>query len=271
MEKSLTVSLTSAEEIASCVNYFYLRPDLVYTMPGMKDEIVVWINGGKKRKRKYYMTMYLREAYAIFRELYPQYTISLSMFCQLRPKNVLLLHQTPADQCHCRIHENVFLRLKGLKIVYDSESIWKRIICDAEPSSTCWKMECNACSGGQKFESELDGDLSVTWKQWDLVDKGEKKVLECVVHEGCAAQLVEVIKADMNKVIKHVYTKRVQATEFENDKKSKARVLEMDFAMNYSCEYQNEVQSALWSRGSIMLFTAASWDLCQEGTGSLGA
>ena len=31
----------------------------------------------------------------------------------------------------------------------------------------------------------------------------------------------------------------------------------MDFAMNYACEYQNEVQSALWSRESVMLFTAA--------------
>jgi len=32
----------------------------------------------------------------------------------------------------------------------------------------------------------------------------------------------------------------------------------MDIAMNYSREYQNEVQSALWSRGSVTLFTAAS-------------
>ena len=41
MEKSLTVSKTSAEEITSCVNDLYLRPDIVYFMPGMKDKIVV--------------------------------------------------------------------------------------------------------------------------------------------------------------------------------------------------------------------------------------
>ena len=46
----LTVSQTSAEEIASCVNVFYLRQDIVYTMPGMKDKIVVWINGVKKKQ-----------------------------------------------------------------------------------------------------------------------------------------------------------------------------------------------------------------------------
>ena len=29
------------------------------------------------------------------------------------------------------------------------------------------------------------------------------------------------------------------------------------FAMSYSCEYQAEIQSALWSRASVTLFTAA--------------
>lgn len=31
----------------------------------------------------------------------------------------------------------------------------------------------------------------------------------------------------------------------------------MDYAMSYSCEYQNEIQSALWSCNSVTLFTAA--------------
>ena len=36
--------------------------------------------------------------------------------------------------------------------------------------------------------------------------------------------------------------------------------------MNYSCEYQTEIQSALWSRASITLFTAAAItkDSCQS-------
>ena len=34
-------------------------------------------------------------------------------------------------------------------------------------------------------------------------------------------------------------------------------MLQIDFAMSYSCEYQNEIHSALWSRESVMLFTAA--------------
>ena len=51
--------------------------------------------------------------------------------------------------------------------------------------------------------------------------------------------------------------KRVQAAAFEQDKKDEtSTVLQCDFAMAYSCEYQNEIQSALWSRASVNLFTA---------------
>ena len=53
--------------------------------------------------------------------------------------------------------------------------------------------------------------------------------------------------------------KRIQAQEFEADKSSpNVRILQIDFAMAHECQYQNEVQSALWSRGSVNLFTAAS-------------
>ena len=40
----------------------------------------------------------------------------------------------------------------------------------------------------------------------------------------------------------------------------------MDFAMAYECMYQDEAQSALWSRGSVNLFTAASISKAQSKT-----
>ena len=48
----------------------------------------------------------------------------------------------------------------------------------------------------------------------------------------------------------------MQAQQFEMDKG--VHVLQMDFAMAYECQYQNEVQSALWSRGSVILFIVAA-------------
>ena len=47
---------------------FYFRSDIVYTIPGNGDEMTVWDDNGKHKLQKYYLTMYLKEAYAIFLE-----------------------------------------------------------------------------------------------------------------------------------------------------------------------------------------------------------
>lgn len=51
--------------------------------------------------------------------------------------------------------------------------------------------------------------------------------------------------------------KQIQKEELQNDKRDpNVRFLQLDFA---SCEFQNEIQSALWSRNSVTLFTAAKF------------
>ena len=58
----------------------------------------------------------------------------------------------------------------------------------------------------------------------------------------------------------HVRIKRIQEAKFLEDKaKANVGLTEIDFAMPYSCEYQNEIQSALWTRATINLFTLASF------------
>ena len=46
-------------------------------------------------------------------------------------------------------------------------------------------------------------------------------------------------------------------------RRSDCDVLQCDFAMAYSYDYQNEVQNALWSRKCINLFTAALYSKSQ--------
>ena len=50
------------------VEEFFLQPDVVYTAPGMRDVITVTNSDGtKEKKRKYFLTMYLHEAYNKFK------------------------------------------------------------------------------------------------------------------------------------------------------------------------------------------------------------
>ena len=56
----------------------------------------------------------------------------------------------------------------------------------------------------------------------------------------------------------HVRIKRIQEARFLEDKaKANVGITQKDFSMAYSCKYQNEIQSALWTRATINLFTLA--------------
>ena len=74
------------------VEKFYYRKDIVYTMPGKGDEMTIWTEEGRKRVHKYFQTMYLKEAYALYLENCEKDhdKCSFSTFCNFCPKNVLL-------------------------------------------------------------------------------------------------------------------------------------------------------------------------------------
>ena len=49
------------------VEKFY-RTGIVYTMPGKRDKMTIWTVEGRKKVRKYFLTMYLKEASALYLE-----------------------------------------------------------------------------------------------------------------------------------------------------------------------------------------------------------
>ena len=52
--------------------------------------------------------------------------------------------------------------------------------------------------------------------------------------------------------------KGIQAHVFQEDiKDATTQVVQIAYAMAYQCQQQSEVQSALWTRGSLNIFTSA--------------
>lgn len=95
----------------------------------------------------------------------------------------------------------------------------------------------------------------VTWKEWEKNDENKMKL---VLKEDCEGDVHDNVVQDLPKMMYYVNIKRIQHGEFEKDKKKdQVRILQIDFVMSFSCEYQNEIQSALLSRSSVLLFTAA--------------
>ena len=93
---------------------------------------------------------------------------SLSSFCKLRPKNILLLSDTPEDTCKCQTHENLFLQLDAMGFHYDS-SFWGEVLCDTSENSNCWLPKCDECREGKKFSPKKQIDSPTIYKQWKTI------------------------------------------------------------------------------------------------------
>ena len=253
------------------IKQFYYRSDIVYTMPGKGDEITIW-NEGKQKLRKYYLTMYLKEAYALYLETCENDSekCSLSTFCNLRPKNVLLLGDSPKEQCKCQIHENLFLKLEALGYDYES-SWWETVLCDISPNSPCWKNTCIECKDGKKVIPRKALNAMTTYNQWNTIEVPNQsknkldtdadetyKKIAIVMKEVRVGEVLDELQESFAKVKEHQNIKRIQASEFQKDLVNESvRVLQIDYAMAYQCELQKETMGALWTRGSVNLFTCA--------------
>ena len=75
------------EENKKLITDFYVNTDVVYTMLGMDDEMTVCKNGIKSKRRKYYLIMFLKEIYELFKQSYPDITVRFSKFASLRSAN----------------------------------------------------------------------------------------------------------------------------------------------------------------------------------------
>ena len=86
------------------------------------------------------------------------------------------------------------------------------------------------------------------------------------MEEGSTIELAELICSIVPQFLEHCYIKRKQADTYRNMKKeaekesfkSKA-MIQVDFAENYTCVSQDEIQSAHWQQAQVSLFTAAVW------------
>ena len=65
-------------------------------------------------------------------------------------------------------------------------------------------------------------------------------------------------KQAFGQVQEHQNAKLIQTAEFQAYiNHPKKQVLQIDYAMAYQCKLQNETMRALWTRGSVNLYTCA--------------
>lgn len=219
-----------------------------------RDHVIIQTATGKAKLEKHYLTMYLREAYAMFCDENPGTQVGYSTFCKYRPQNVLLLKETPKEQCLCEKHANFQFALDALGITYD-ESFWVQTLCETSQNSSCWNNTCKRCSHGKLL---MSGKPLTSLTKRSLWKKQSDKRLQRITEEITIEQVMSELHDQWDSFVKHVNLKRIQFAEHKKDQETgNLRMLNVDFAMNFTPEPQQEIQKALWSRASVTLFTAA--------------
>ena len=191
--------------------------------------------------------MYLREAYAVFKEIVADAECcSFSAFCKLRPKNVLLLFDTPKEQCRCQIYKNLFMKLEAMGCSYDN-NFWGNVLCEVSENSKCWLSECESCR--KKLVPTKPLNSETVCKQWeysyipsnkmeDGSEESEKpsqkfnKQLQIISKQVPVGNVLDYFTECFEEIVNHVNAKRIQAQAFQDDiNDPNTRVLQIDFAM----------------------------------------
>lgn len=93
-------------------------------------------------------------------------------------------------------------------------------------------------------------------------------LIDCVkmVEEGSVIELCEHICSLLPQFLEHCFVKRHQSNTYQKQReaqitgrKNTTALLQLDYSENYSCVYQDEIQSAHCQQNQVTLFTAALW------------
>ena len=104
-------------------------------------------------------------------------------------------------------------------------------------NSLCWKGICDDYYVGKKI-------CQVYGKQMIM------SLMMFGVYRRVVKLMIYVIK--LSSISTQVNCKRIQENVFQNFKtKDDTNIMQIDFVTAYSCDYQNEIQSALWTRATI--------------------
>ena len=106
------------------------------------------------------------------------------------------------------------------------------------------------------------GDIEITWHKWTYVevdrDGTKKRIVSCIAMNSTLSGLIGELVTDLQRLPVHLFRATWQHRQIGMSiasllEKPKSTCLVMDFAENYSCRQQNEVQSAYFDQTQVVI------------------
>ena len=105
-------------------------------------------------------------------------------------------------------------------------------------------------------------ETEVEWKRWEKTDESSKGL---VIETDSVGQVICVLEKDLFSLGKHIHTAQWQRKHYQFLRDNLVAghcLITADFAENYLCKFQNEVQSAHWSYRQVTLHPCVFFYRC---------
>ena len=228
-----------------------------------------------------------------------QKCVSHSVFSKLSPFNVLLSHQTKLSQCLCEYCTGCLLKLQSLNRIIqatddsnlkelkikDKYELLNLSMCPKSDDNKyqerkCIERSCSEC-GIALLEERLKpledtlGDKTVSWLKWETKvytqdDKQKSKKVQ-LTQTGTCKSLIDELCIETDFLAKHLFTANWQHDQFKYIRENLPNnwtTFVLDFAENYSCMSQDEIQSAHWAIQQVTVHPLVCYYKCQHPTHS---
>jgi hypothetical protein len=143
---------------------------------------------------------------------------------------------------------------------YDATWVEEEVLC-SPVSNLCRRGECQKCSSGGEYflrhqiADDVDYEEELAVQQWRRDERG------FLLRSTVTMTLADAVALFRNKLpafTLHHLTKRHQATVYRMHKEeldSETIVIHFDFAENYCCASQDQIQAAYYGQRLVSIFT----------------
>ena len=257
----------------------------------LMQDTVSYSHSSQKYAGKKFLLHTWNEIYKIYEqqeEYHKHGLISKTAMRLYKPKNILLSGATPPNQCLCDVCENCELIQKALlasgvkSIPHNKYACVDVTLCSIRqgkfgstysfPPLACIKRDCGEC-GKRLLEKVLQDDnrdlltfnYKITWHQWQVV-KGHT-VPQKLEEKGTVRSAMNEFLDTIESIAAHLFRADWNRNVFQYIKSHllTGYLLQvMDFAMNFSNRYQDEIQSAYYGETQTTIHGTVNFFKCQN-------